>query len=46
MAKKQNELISFPLHLPREVERLFDEMIHRPWGFCPGGRLPVGACGG
>ena len=32
--KKPNELISFPLHLPREVERLFDEMIHRPWGFC------------
>jgi len=22
------------MHLPREVERLFDEMIHRPWGFC------------
>ncbi|HTN72686.1 MAG TPA: Hsp20/alpha crystallin family protein [Methylomirabilota bacterium] len=34
MAKKQNELISFPIHLPREVERLFDEIIHRPWGFC------------
>jgi HSP20 family protein len=34
MAKKPNEPISFPLHLPREVERLFDEMIHRPWGFC------------
>ncbi len=34
MAKKQNDLISFPMHLPREVERLFDEMIHRPWGFC------------
>jgi HSP20 family molecular chaperone IbpA len=34
MAKKQNDLISFPIHLPREVERLFDEMIHRPWGVC------------
>ena len=34
MAKKQNELISFPMHLSHEVERLFDEMIHRPWGFC------------
>ena len=34
MAKKTNDLISFPMHLPREVERLFDEMIHRPWGFC------------
>ena len=34
MAKKQNDLISFPMHLPREVERLFEEMIHRPWGFC------------
>lgn len=34
MAKKPHELISFPMHLPREVERLFDEIIHRPWGFC------------
>ena len=34
MAKKQNDLISFPIHLPHEVERLFDEMIHRPWGVC------------
>ena len=34
MANKQNDLISFPMHLSREVERLFDEMIHRPWGFC------------
>ena len=34
MAKKSNDLISFPMHLPREVERLFDEMIHRPCGFC------------
>jgi HSP20 family protein len=34
MAKKQNDLVSFPLHLPREIERMFDEMIHRPWGFC------------
>ena len=34
MAKKQKDLISFPIHLPHEVERLFDEMIHRPWGVC------------
>ena len=34
MAKKRTELVSFPMHLPHEVERLFDEMIHRPWGFC------------
>jgi HSP20 family protein len=34
MGKKSNDLVSFPMHLPREVERLFDEMIHRPWGFC------------
>jgi HSP20 family protein len=34
MANKPTEPISFPLHLSREVERLFDEMIHRPWGFC------------
>ena len=34
MAKKTNDLISFPMRLPREVERLFDEMIHQPWGFC------------
>ena len=34
MAQKHYDLISFPMHLPREVERMFDEMIHRPWGFC------------
>jgi HSP20 family protein len=34
MAKKEQQPVSFPMHLPREVERLFDEMIHRPWGFC------------
>ena len=34
MAKKQNDLIYFPMHLSHEVERMFDEMIHRPWGFC------------
>lgn len=34
MAKKNNDLISFPMRLSQEVERLFDEMIHRPWGFC------------
>lgn len=34
MAKRNNDLISFPMRLSQEVERLFDEMIHRPWGFC------------
>jgi HSP20 family protein len=34
MVKKNNDLISFPMRLSQEVERLFDEMIHRPWGFC------------
>jgi len=34
MAKKNHDPISFPLHLPQQVERLFEEMIHRPWGFC------------
>lgn len=34
MAKTPNDLVSFPIHVSREVERLFDEMIHRPWGFC------------
>lgn len=32
MAKKRNEPISFPIPLSHEVERLFDEIIHRPWG--------------
>jgi HSP20 family protein len=34
MAKKNNDLMSFPIRLSQEVERLFDEIIHRPWGFC------------
>ena len=34
MANKSNDLISFPMRVSHEVERLFDEMIHRPWGFC------------
>jgi len=34
VAKKPNDLIAFPMHLSHEVERLFDEMIHRPWGVC------------
>lgn len=33
MAKKSNDPVSFPLRLSQEVERLFDELIHRPWGF-------------
>jgi HSP20 family molecular chaperone IbpA len=34
MPNKPNDLVSFPLHLSQEVERLFDEIIHRPWGLC------------
>jgi len=34
MGQKQNDLKSFPIHLSKEVERLFDDMIHRPWEFC------------
>jgi HSP20 family protein len=34
MAKKHNDLVSFPIHVSTEIERLFDDMIHRPWGFC------------
>lgn len=34
MAHKQNDLVSFPVHLPQEIERLFEEIIHRPWGLC------------
>lgn len=34
MANKSNDLVSFPMRVSHEVERLFDEMIHRPWGFC------------
>jgi HSP20 family protein len=34
MAPKRSDLISFPIHLSREVDRLFDELIHQPWGFC------------
>lgn len=33
MAKNPNDSISFPMHLSREIERTFDEMI-RPWAFC------------
>jgi HSP20 family protein len=31
MAKK-NTWLSLPLQLSQEVDRLFDELIHRPWG--------------
>lgn len=33
MANKANDVTSFPIRLPHAIERLFDEMIHRPWGF-------------
>ena len=29
MTETQNTLVSFPFHVSSEVERLFDEMIHR-----------------
>lgn len=29
---KQDRSVSFPLRLSHEVDRLFDELIHRPWG--------------
>ena len=28
----QGKSLSFPLRLSHEVDRLFDELIHRPWG--------------
>jgi HSP20 family protein len=31
--KRQEKFFSFPVRLSEEVERLFDEIIHRPWGF-------------
>lgn len=30
--QKHIKSLSFPLKLPRELDRLFDEIIHRPWG--------------
>jgi HSP20 family protein len=30
---KRDKTFSFPVRLSDEVERLFDEIIHRPWGF-------------
>jgi HSP20 family protein len=30
---KQDKFLSFPLRLPQELDRLFYEMIHMPWGF-------------
>lgn len=29
---KRNDQVTFPMRLSHEVERLFEEMIHRPWG--------------
>jgi len=29
---KQESWFSFPLQFAQEVDRLFDELIHRPWG--------------
>ncbi|MGE4092749.1 MAG: Hsp20/alpha crystallin family protein [Candidatus Binatia bacterium] len=36
MAKKESWL-TFPLRLSQEVDRLFDELIYRPWGTGRGG---------
>lgn len=33
---KEERWLSFPLQLSQEVDRLFDEIIHRPWGFTRG----------
>ncbi|MSQ47613.1 MAG: Hsp20/alpha crystallin family protein [Deltaproteobacteria bacterium] len=30
---KDDTGFSLPVHLVHEVDRLFDELIHRPWGF-------------
>lgn len=30
---KKDSGLSLPTRLSREVDRLFDELIHRPWGF-------------
>jgi HSP20 family protein len=34
MANKKSDPVSFPIHVSTEIERLFDDLIHRPWGFC------------
>ena len=34
MTKKESRIISYPIHLSTEIERLFDDLIHRPWGVC------------
>ncbi len=35
---KEERWLSFPLQLSQEVDRLFDEIIHRPWGVARGCR--------
>lgn len=34
MPKEPNGLVMFPLEVSRETERLFENMISRPWGIC------------
>jgi HSP20 family protein len=34
MPKEPNGLVMFPLEVSRETERLFEDMISRPWGIC------------
>jgi len=38
---REDKFLSFPLNLPSELDRLFDEIIHRPWGI-PGEMLEWG----
>lgn len=34
MSEKEAKLVTFPLHVPSEIEHLFDELIRRPWDVC------------
>jgi HSP20 family protein len=34
MPKDPNGLVTFPLQVSQEMERLFEDIIDRPWGIC------------
>jgi HSP20 family molecular chaperone IbpA len=34
MPKDPNGLVTFPLEVSQEMERLFEDIIDRPWGIC------------
>src|ERR1043165_3700324 len=34
MPKDPNGLVTFPLEVSQEMERLFEDIIERPWGIC------------